>query len=490
MRALKRTLIVVALALPAIACKPDSTVLATPGGAKSLAIDPGLVDFHSATANKFVRADTSSELLVRLRVSADALASDARPPINIMLVVDTSGSMEGAAIDDARAAASALVDQLHDGDRFGLVVFHSRAELLVPPVDVAAGGRKKIRSQIERMQARGTTDMAGGVSLALREIQSAMDPKGINRIVLLSDGVPNSAAPMHNLAAQAQGLGVSITALGLGLQFHETLLAQLAQSSGGTFHFIEDSSAVASVFRDEVLHLKRLAASQVSLRLRPGPGVEISEVIGLNVSAGSDRSVQFGLGPLSAGQERDVYVRLAVASHVAGAAVELLDAEVRYVDTVNQSGAHTRELYVAARATTDSGELDGGQDAKFELAAEQASAASSIVQAIALARGGQGDQAKALLYTAQTRAREVAQGHGDPVLHAQAQDMSELLGALPAVQPVASAESGVESGSLEVTFSAEAPAQVRRSHGRALQRLQGSRSMRKARGSSGSSGSR
>jgi Ca-activated chloride channel family protein len=421
--------------------------------------------------HRAIRAETPQELTIRLRITADAIPDAPRPPINLMLAVDTSGSMEGEAIDDARAAALALVDLLQPGDAFGLVVFHSRAEVLVPSTRIESSTVARLREEIRGMKAAGTTDLAGGLSLALEQIRPAIDTAGVNRVVLVSDGVPNDPSPIAALASTAGGMGVSITALGLGLEYDETLLTGVAQASGGAFHFVEESAMVAQVFRDEVLRLERIAAVNTHLSLRPGPGVLVAEVVGHPVAATGGLTT-LPLGQISEGEVRDVFVRLHVPPHADGASIELLDAVLGFEDAVAGSGRHERTTFVGAKSTTQAAVIENGRAPEIELAAAQAGAAAAMVNAIASSRAGALPQARAELEAAEAAARADAQRFDDELLRMRADEMVELKRALPAVQPAApipGAPSGVDSPE---PFPESAPATVRRSHGRAMRALQ------------------
>src|SRR5690606_23751305 len=107
------------------------------------------------------------------------------------LVVDTSGSMEGDAIVQARTAALTLLGDLRDGDVLSVVTFGSAPQVLVPAAVLDPQVRTRIRADIERMEATGTTDLAGGLSTGLEQVRSQARAGEINRIVLVSDGVPN-----------------------------------------------------------------------------------------------------------------------------------------------------------------------------------------------------------------------------------------------------------------------------------------------------------
>lgn len=178
-------------------------------------VAPVDLELDWALANALVPAEQGSELLARIRIEAPEQLDLPRPPARVVLVVDTSASMKGDAIEGAKQAAIALVDSLAEGDSFSLVVFHSRAEVLMPATVIGEQSRAAARAEIETMQAWGTTDLAGGLRLALEQLAVAPvsmaepnpaigqpsvatsggpDPQVLERVVLLGDGVPMTPA--------------------------------------------------------------------------------------------------------------------------------------------------------------------------------------------------------------------------------------------------------------------------------------------------------
>ena len=461
--------------------QPDPVVVQAP------APDPKLVDLASALPYKLLAADQSSELQVRLRIDAGKLASARRPPINIVLVMDSSGSMEGDAIADARQAALTLVDGLADGDRLAVVTFDSQARVLVPSTTIDPKTRADAHTRVAAMTARGTTDLAGGLGLGLGEASRGYLSDGVNRLVLLSDGVPNDDAPIAALAQQAAGMRVAVTALGLGLEYNETLLAALAQQTGGKFHFIEDSDQVVAVFRDEVLRLEQVVARNLSLQLLPGPGVIIEGVLGHTTSPTANRGVLLGLGDLGEDSHRDLIVRLRVGPHKAGASLELMDAILGFQDAVVGAGQLERRIFVSAKASSDSKAIAASRDLVVERQIARALADAATLDAIALARQGQLTAAVATLDRAEPLARTQAAQLDDRELATQADGLAKLRKALPTLgpapqpmpapgqplAPTATQPVAVSAAARTPTALDEAPATVKRSHGRAMRRLQG-----------------
>lgn len=483
------------LALTSVSCTgagKTKRVIATPApqAVAAPAKDPMLITLDGQTANKYVRAAQAGEVIARLRIDAKPFARNDRPPVNLALVMDTSGSMAGDAITHARDAAKEMLAQLEDGDRLAVIAFHSTAEVLVPSTEISAENKADIGARIDSMKAVGTTDMAGGMNLAVKQLAPHVQEKRISRVVLLSDGVPNDESPIMNLAQNAQRLGIAITALGLGVDYNETLLANMAQRSGGAFHYIEEPSMVAGVFRDEVLRLERMVARNMTLTFNPGPGVTVQEVIGLPLQRANQRTAYVHLGDLAEGEPRDVLVRMHVGARRDGATVELFDGVLSFVDAVADAGTFQRRVFLAARATSDVAMIESGKNVAVEEAVESARAAAATVNAVANARAGNLVEAQRILQVAGPNARQAAKRLNNKKLAELADEMDRLRSALPTIapqrnapvapQPIKSMARPDRSPQPSPGRSPDpsmdemdAPATVRAAHGNAMRTLQG-----------------
>ena len=133
-------------------------VIATPAVAP---IDPELVALEGALGNKYVKTDQQGEVLAHLRITTRDLAAGPRPVLNLALAVDTSGSMSGAAIENARAAAIAILDQLRPGDKLSVVVWRrpasyggSASEIGLFALSCQRLSTRPVRPLFERQPAR------------------------------------------------------------------------------------------------------------------------------------------------------------------------------------------------------------------------------------------------------------------------------------------------------------------------------------------------
>ncbi len=403
------TLVLVLLSLAAAGCHAAPPV------------DPHAVTAVGGTSNRFVRSDRATAVAVRLLISAAAVERADRPPVNLALVVDTSGSMEGRAIEDARAASKALMGALRRGDRIAVVVFGSTTEVLLPSTPIEDTDTAQLRRRIDAMKALGTTDMAGGLRAGMAEVSAHLVAGGVNRIILLGDGDPNDALPVQQMAGQAGSQGISITALGLGPDYNETLMGEVAQLSGGRFHYVEDSAKVAAFFDTEIVRLNRTYAKNARVVLTPGPGVTLGRVIG----QGGGRAIS--IGDLSFGEERELIVELDVPARRAGSAVELLDAVLSFEDA--RSGATIeRRLFFGAHASASEDEIRTGRDEAVEHAAARAATAAATLTAIEAARRGDVEKAQRSL---RPSAKRASYDFSDTA------PSPELVNALPSVAPAA-----------------------------------------------------
>lgn len=390
------------------------------------------VGVHAQLEQSVLPAETEATIVARVRVRADRLDAVPRPAVSVALVLDTSGSMAGEAIDAAKRAAIEFVGALDERDRVSLVVFHSIAQTLVPLTPLADGGRDQVLAAIDDIEAVGTTDLAGGLLAGFTEVRKTLAEGGAARVVLLSDGKPNdpdSIFPQLPIAAQQ---GITVTALGLGLEYDEDLLGRIATTTGGGFHFAEAPDELAQVFRDEVLALQRVVGRNAVLTVVPGPGVTIERVLGQPAHA--SRSAMVTLGDLVEDRSRDVFVVLRAKANRAGVPIELFDAHLGFYDAVAQEGKMVR-TYVASTASSSPNEVSQSRDGDVGLHSARALAADDALRAMELAWRGQLRDAKRLVEMAIARAKRDAARFDDDVLRSKVVELADLRKALPDLVP-------------------------------------------------------
>jgi len=264
------------------------------------------------------RRDGETLLPVLIRISAPAPQDSQtakRPRLNLALVLDRSGSMSGAKLENAKKAARFAVNQLGDDDRAGVVAYDDTVRVYAP--SQSAKDKRALQGAITSIQTGGSTNLHGGWLEGATQVAAHLDSGAINRVLLLTDGLANQGVvDPKRIAQDVAGLsqrGVSTSALGIGRDFNEDLLLAMAQSGDGNFYFIEGASDLERIFALELQGLSSQVGQKVSLGLEAREGTEVADV--LNDFARTDTN-RLMLPPLLAGRTLEIALSLRVAPHV------------------------------------------------------------------------------------------------------------------------------------------------------------------------------
>jgi Ca-activated chloride channel family protein len=259
--------------------------------------------------------DTVTDVLIRITPAIPADTSP-RPPLNLGLVIDRSGSMEGDRLRYAKQAVNYLVAHLQPTDRVSVIAFDDRVDVLVPSTLVT--DRPAIQAAVERLECRGSTNLHAGWREGAKEVSLFNTAGHVNRVILLSDGQANAGETnLDKLASEAHALagqGISTTTIGIGNGYNEDLLIAMARSGDGNPLELEHPSGLRVLFADELAGLTATVGRQVSLGLEPGPGVRVLDVLNDFETLPTGR---YRLPNLIGGEVRSAVVRLTLAADAA-----------------------------------------------------------------------------------------------------------------------------------------------------------------------------
>lgn len=312
------------------------------GSRDAFAVSPppadGAITLKIEPERKVLASDTPESIVVKVALLGHQF-SDAkqRPAVNLALVIDRSGSMGGRKIEDAKEAAIAAVQRLDAHDIVSVVVFDSNVETLVPAQ--SARNKDAIIAKIRAIRAGGSTAIFGGVSQAASEIRKNIEEQSahINRIVLLSDGQANvgpaSPVELGRLGVALMKERISVSTIGLGLDYNEDLMVRLAEKSDGNTYFVENSNDLPRIFSKELGDVLSVVGTDVKLRVAFKNGATPIALIGRDGRI-EDGVVTIDMNQIYGGQEKYVLIK---TEFTVGADTErrhFADAEVSYT-TVN-----------------------------------------------------------------------------------------------------------------------------------------------------------
>ncbi|NOK21704.1 vWA domain-containing protein [Corallococcus carmarthensis] len=377
--------------------QPDETpvngvlpvVLGQPASGKA-----GPVELTGKLSGAYVKTGPGEAFAV-FELSARMPEKTQRVPVNLALVVDRSGSMDGTKLADAKRGAQELVRQLRNGDRLALVHYGSDVKV-VPSVVINDATRRELLSTIEAIQVNGGTHMSGGLVAGADAVRPFSTEYRVTRAILLSDGEPTEGTTsndgLFSLVGKLRETGITVSALGVGSGFNDTLMRGMAERGGGFSGFISDSSELAAIFTRELEQAASTVARNVSMTLTLPPGVSGVEVMGLP-STREGNTVRIPLYDLTGGQSARVVVKLTLDAPANAADMNVLDTAVAYVDVAADLPSKVT-LALGAKVTNDAQVVHANLDRDVRVHAIRALGTQQLQAAAEAMKSG--DRASAL----------------------------------------------------------------------------------------------
>ncbi len=254
-------------------------------------------------------------------------------------------------IDFVKRALHSALEQLSPRDRFALVAFAREVQVLVPQ---QSGQNKKALltaiDQLDSLDLGNDTFMAAGMNEGYTQVKQGFSRELVNRMIVLTDGFTLDAPQCQYLAQQAAQTGISLSTLGLGVEFNEELLISIADTSGGNAYFIRDPAEIPDAFEKELSGVQNVVLRDLNLKLRFMSGVELRRaqrvqpvISDLGALPLVDRSLDLPLGDLGRGGEIALLFELLVPPRAAGT-YQLAHAIVEYNQpSLAQYGQKLRE---------------------------------------------------------------------------------------------------------------------------------------------------
>ncbi len=271
-------------------------------------------------------------LLVTLRTPAQVPPDEAaptgtgRPPLNLAAVLDVSGSMRGQKLAQAKEAVREALRRLHDGDVFSLVVFSDEVRCVLEPTVLDGRARRVVESVLREVEAGGMTALCGGLEMGIDK--AAGRRQETNLVLLLSDGQANVGETDVELVGQrgyqARQESLIVSTLGVGSDYNEALMAEIATQGGGRFYHVQAAGEIAAYLTGELGEVAALAARDVRLHLTLPPGATLVPFSAAYPAQQSGDAALVQVGDVPSDVELEIPLRLTLPGQPAGSKLSVV----------------------------------------------------------------------------------------------------------------------------------------------------------------------
>ena len=301
----------------------------------------------------------AGHVYLRLNLKAQAAAKEARrAPVNIALVLDRSGSMQGARLAAAKEAAKMALARLGRDDTIAVVSFSSGVEVMQAATHLV--DQTALKAKIEAMRADGQTALYAGVMEGGREAKKFLEPSRINRVILMSDGQanvgPSSPKELAELGRELGGKGISVTTIGLGLDYNEDLMQRLAAASDGNHAFAENPADLVKFFNSEFGDALNVAAQDLIITIEVKSGFTPHRVLNREGTIDGQR-ITLKLNHLQTDTDRSIVVELDTAAGRSEGDADVADVTVDYLD-LDASARRKSSARLGARFSASDGDVE------------------------------------------------------------------------------------------------------------------------------------
>ena len=288
---------------------------------------------------------------VMLELAAPPAEPVERAPLDVVVVLDRSGSMSGEPLESVTAATAQLLRLAGPDDRIGVVAFDDEVQLVLP---LAHHHPDTASRTVRAIHPGGSTNLSGGWLKGLELLTTAPRANALRRIIVLTDGHANAgitgAGNLVPLIKSGYGQGVTTSCIGFDDGYDERLLAALADGGMGNDYWCAGPDQAAQVFADEFGGLASVVAQNVSVEITPSAAVAATAVLNEFPITDLPNGVQVALGDAYGGERRKLVAKFHLRPVTTMGPVDVATLTIRWASTTGDVALHTVTVPVVVTA--------------------------------------------------------------------------------------------------------------------------------------------
>ncbi|CAH8315703.1 unnamed protein product [Eruca vesicaria subsp. sativa] len=342
------------------------------------------------------------DVLVHLR-AAGMVNGNARAPLDLVTVLDISGSMAGTKLALLKRAMGFVIQNLGCNDRLSVIAFSSTARRLFPLTKMSDAGRQRALQAVNSLVANGGTNIAEGLRKGVKVMEERRDQNPVGSIILLSDGrdtytMNNQPDPNYKLllplsmhGCESKRFQIPVHSFGFGSDHDASLMHSVSETSGGTFSFIESEAVIQDALAQCIGGLLSVAVQELRLEV---DGIS-SDVHLSSIKAGSypslvggdGRSGRVDIGDLYADEERDFLISINIPALRSGDETQLLKMRCVYKDLLTKEVMTLQSHVLKIQRPETVGQEEAVVSIEVDRQRNRFLAAEAMVKARGLAEG-------------------------------------------------------------------------------------------------------
>lgn len=284
-------------------------------------VNKGILSVSGHLVQDKVLLGSAGTVGLSLTLQADQIAATDTAEsrnVDLVIVLDRSGSMKGRKINDARRAILQLLTDLSARDRLALVTYSDDVQIGADLLTVTDDNRKRLAAAVNSVQVGGGTNLGAGLQAGISILNSSIRSANSAKVILISDGLANKGVTdinaLGNMAALAVESEFAISTVGVGSDYNEHLMTAIADQGTGTYYYLENPAAFAEVFQREFYDTRTAIVSSLKIQIPTPGGITLSDAAGYPLSYRQNH-VEFYPGRLRSGQIRKLYLTLHVPTN-------------------------------------------------------------------------------------------------------------------------------------------------------------------------------